>query len=194
MRHRSTVAASVSPSRRGVAPVSRHRWRRPGPPEPTPTVKLVVTRSVRDRQTKDVDVSSFQRFDTDAAVPLTEHDLRLRWYVFHKAIRDMSGKKWQRVLGRILGVNTVRYEVARFFGRPLLQLVRLVRGGPRVKVRIVAPLVGPAVFPHNFRPPSASAQESAAASEEQSSLVEVVVLDESNDSATTVITSINELV
>ncbi len=106
----------------------------------------------------------------------------------------MSGKKWQRVLGRILGVNTVRYEVARFFGRPLLQLVRLVRGGPRVKVRIVAPLVGPAVFPHNFRPPSASAQESAAASEEQSSLVEVVVLDESNDSATTVITSINELV
>ena len=139
-------------------------------------------------------MSSFQRFDTDAAIPLSERDLRLRWYVFHKAIRDMSGKKWQRVLGRMLGENTVRYKVARLFGRPLLQLVRLVRGSPRVKNRIVAPLVGPMVFPHNFRPPAASPPDAMAASEDYSTLVMVFVLDESNDSATAVITSINELV
>jgi len=68
------------------------------------------------RQTKDPDVSSFQRFDTDASVPLTERDLRRRWAVFHKAIHDMAGKRWQRVLGQMLGVDTIRYKVARFFG------------------------------------------------------------------------------
>ncbi len=106
----------------------------------------------------------------------------------------MSGKKWQRVLGRMLGINTVRYKVARFFGRPLLQLVRLVRGGPREVDRIVAPLIGPAVFPHNFRPPTALPPDAVVASEDHSSLVTVFVLDESNDSAAAVITSINELV
>jgi GT2 family glycosyltransferase len=139
-------------------------------------------------------VSSFQRFDTDAAVPLSERDLKRRWAVFHKAIHDMSGKKWQRVLGQMLGINTVRYKVARFFGRPLLQLLRLLRGSPRGGDRVVAPLVGPTVFPHNFRPPTAAPPEAVADQEDHSSLVEVFVLDESNDSVPAVIKSINELV
>jgi GT2 family glycosyltransferase len=96
-------------------------------------------------------VPSFQRFDTDATLPLSERDLKRRWAVFHRAIHDMSGKKWQRVLGQMLGENTVRYKVARFLGRPPLQLVRMMKGQGRKKEAAEVVVGVPMAFPHNFK-------------------------------------------
>jgi GT2 family glycosyltransferase len=96
-------------------------------------------------------VPSFQRFDTDSTLPLSERDLKRRWAVFHRAIHDMSGKKWQRVLGQMLGEDTLRYRVARVVGRPPLQLVRMIKGEGRKK-EVVEVAVGlPTAFPHNFK-------------------------------------------
>jgi GT2 family glycosyltransferase len=141
------------------------------------------------RLLKDLDVSSFQRFDTDASSPLSERDLKRRWAVFHKAIHDMSGKKWQRVLGQMLGINTTRYKVVRFFGRPLLQAVRVVKGaGPKDRV---AAAVVIETFPHNFRLVSATVTEATGEGREDLSSVEVLALNENNDSPRTLIESIN---
>lgn len=53
----------------------------------------------------------------------------------------------------MLGEDTIRYKVARIFGRPLLQLVRRLRSKPSV-ASIERPAVKPTYFPHNFRPPT----------------------------------------
>jgi GT2 family glycosyltransferase len=149
---------------------------------------------IADRQTKDPDVSSFQRFDTDAAIPLTERDLKRRWAVFHKAIHDMSGKKWQRVLGQMLGVNTVRYKVARFFGRPLLIVVRKLRGSNHVREQASTLSVESTNFPHNFKLSSIPPLVETTLTEAQRDSVKVVVVDEGESSAVSIIESLNQLI
>jgi GT2 family glycosyltransferase len=146
------------------------------------------------RQTKDRDVSSFQRFDTDAAIPLTERDLKRRWAVFHKAIHDMSGKKWQRVLGQMLGINTFRYKVARFFGRPLLIVVRKVRGTDHVKEHASLLSVESTNFPHNFKLSSVPLLLEIPLSDAQQGSVKIVEVNESDSSAISTIESLNHVV
>ena len=134
-------------------------------------------------------MSSFQRFDTDTVPALSERDLKRRWAVFHKAIHDMSGKRWQRVLGQMLGEDTRRYKVARFFGRPPLRLVRSLRGGA-ADDQSEAKTKGPTTFPHNYRlaPFVATPVDGAAPSPSD---VEIVIVDESG-SSTPPIASINQ--
>jgi GT2 family glycosyltransferase len=139
-------------------------------------------------------VSSFQRFDTDAAIPLSERDLKRRWAVFHKAIHDMSGKRWQRVLGQMLGVDTVRYKVARFFGRPLLQTVRKLRGSDYVSKEVSALPVLSTIFPHNFKPSLIPPLPDLSEFETQLRTVTVVTLNEHGDSATSTIQSLNQMI
>jgi GT2 family glycosyltransferase len=146
------------------------------------------------RQTKDPDVSSFQRFDTDAAIPLTERDLKRRWAVFHKAIHDMSGKKWQRVLGQMLGVNTIRYKVARFFGRPLLVVVRALRGADHVKEQASTLTSQSTNFPHNFKTSSIPPLAEITLSDAQRDNVKVVVVNEGEPSAVSTIDGLNQLI
>ena len=139
-------------------------------------------------------MSSFQRFDTDAAIPLSERDLKRRWAVFHKAIHDMSGKRWQRVLGQMLGVDTVRYKVARFFGRPLLQTVRKLRGSDYVSKEVSALPVLSTIFPHNFKPSLIPPLPDLSEFETQLRTVTVVTLNEHGDSATSTIQSLNQMI
>jgi GT2 family glycosyltransferase len=142
------------------------------------------------RLLKDLDVSSFQRFDTDASSPLSERDLKRRWAVFHKAIHDMSGKKWQRVLGQMLGVNTIRYKVARFFGRPLLQVVRRLKGAD-VKDRSAAAVAAIETFPHNYRLALNSTSETPSDVMRDLSGVDIIVANENGDGPHALVESIN---
>jgi GT2 family glycosyltransferase len=146
------------------------------------------------RQTKDPDVSSFQRFDTDASTPLTERDLKRRWAVFHKAIHDMSGKKWQRVLGQMLGIDTIRYKVARFFGRPLLIVVRKVRRSDHVNEQSSKLTIQSTNFPHNFKLSSIPPLVEFPLTEEQRKSVKVVVIDESAPSPSASIETLNQVI
>ena len=141
---------------------------------------------------KDVDVPSFQRFDTDATLPLSERDLKRRWSVFHRAIHDMSGKKWQRVLGQMLGQNTVRYKVARFLGRPPLQLVRMMKGEGRKKEAAEVVISVPTAFPHNFKMQSVPPIESLLGADTHPQSVLIFLVNESGDDAQTVIRAINK--
>jgi GT2 family glycosyltransferase len=134
-------------------------------------------------------VSSFQRFDTDTVTQLSERDIKRRWHVFHQAIHDRSGKKWQRVAGRILGENTVRYKVARALGRPPLQLVRRLKG--RTHETVIAVKVDADVFPHNYRPKPLEPVEVDAALADLLGTVEVLVVDELNDEAHTTVDRLN---
>jgi len=136
-------------------------------------------------------VSSFQRFDTDTVPALSERDLKRRWAVFHKAIHDMSGKRWQRVLGQMLGEDTRRYKVARFFGRPPLRLVRSLKGGDG-NDRVETKTTTPATFPHNYRlAPFVAAPTDG--DHTPPSTVEIVIVDEAG-SPTPPIASINETI
>lgn len=134
-------------------------------------------------------MSSFQRFDTDTVTQLSERDIKRRWHVFHQAIHDRSGKKWQRVAGRILGENTVRYKVARALGRPPLQLVRRLKG--RTHETVIAVKADADVFPHNYRPKPLEPVEVDAALADLLGTVEVLVVDELNDEAHTTVDRLN---
>jgi GT2 family glycosyltransferase len=142
--------------------------------------------------TKDLDVSSFQRFDTDASIPLSERALKRRWAVFHRAIHEMSGKRWQRVLGQMLGVNTTRYKLARFFGRPLLQTVRTLKGDGRRQEREVIVVGASTSFPHNFKTQSIPALVHHTGLEDQLMSVLIFLVNETNDDAVSTVRMIND--
>jgi GT2 family glycosyltransferase len=137
-------------------------------------------------------VSSFQRFDTDATIPLSERDLKRRWAVFHRAIHDMSGKKWQRVLGQMLGENTVRYKVARFLGRPPLQLVRMLKGEGRKKETEVVAAGLPIAFPHNFKIQSIPLLPEHVGVVDELHSVLIFLVDETSDDTRSVVQAINK--
>lgn len=87
--------------------------------------------------------------------------MKRRWAAFHLDMHRMSGQRWQRILGELLGEDTRRYRTARFFGRPILQLFRRVRASnlqnDRARARAQfahAPLpeLESTVFPKNYSP------------------------------------------
>ena len=109
----------------------------------------------------------------------------------------MSGKWWQRVLGRILGEDTLRYKMARLFGRPILQAVRHLRSTPEqaLAVRATAPVAGDtAFFPQNFLPGHATRFINLDRTEVSVADVNVVSIDEANRSPDSVIAMLNEAV
>jgi GT2 family glycosyltransferase len=111
-------------------------------------------------------VPAFQRFDLEGESDLpvvTDEEMKRRWALFHYDMRDMSGKRWQRILGEILGEDTRRYRFARRVGRPLLQLYRrLRRSRSDQPIKVTAQFASEAipedksqVFPLNYSPKTA---------------------------------------
>jgi O-antigen biosynthesis protein len=134
-------------------------------------------------------VPAFKRFDLDGESDqpvVTDHEMRLRWAAFHGDMRRMSGKWWQRVLGRLLGEDTRRYRLARRFGRPLLQAVRRMRASRRDEPAKATAQFAKAldkesetkVFPVNYSPKTAVRFINLAAYEVSTNDVTTVVLDE----------------
>lgn len=129
----------------------------------------------------------FTRFDSSDAPRLSNRDIRRRWAKFHESIHAVSGNVFQRVVGRLLGEDTLRYKVARKVGRPLLQIIRTFRGTRRAKD--AAPVVRPKYFPFNYRPGL-----TPPASDVGIENVEVLPTDQFSLSARTVIELVNDRV
>lgn len=129
-----------------------------------------------------------QRFDLEGDKPLTERELRRRWASFHGAIRFRAGAPPVRELvGRMLGEGTIRYRVARFFGRPILQLLRAIKGQEHTSVGVgpkrakIDKSIRLAYFPMNYRP-RVRPRKAAATTKDNPDDVTVVTLDD-NESA-----------
>jgi GT2 family glycosyltransferase len=137
-------------------------------------------------------VPGFARFDSDESHILSDRDIKRRWSRFHGSIRLVQGNIFQRVVGRMLGEDTIRYKVARFFGRPLLQLSRRLRRKPSV-ASTNRPLVKPLYFPHNYRPPvNVKMEEGVDVAMPLG--IETFVLSEVSSSHDSTIAALNEIV
>ncbi len=122
--------------------------------------------------------------------------MKRRWAAFHGQMRQLSGKRWQRILGRILGENTVRYKVARFRGRPPRRALRRLRARPHraEAVFLDVPLVhqGTEVFPKYYSPKSALRFVNLSLLELSLEDVDVVLIDEATHSAASVVAQLND--
>lgn len=87
--------------------------------------------------------------------------MKRRWAAFHMDMHRMSGARWQRILGELLGEDTRRYRAARLFGRPILRWYRRMRTSSREGERARArarfanaplPVSESLVFPKNYSP------------------------------------------
>jgi GT2 family glycosyltransferase len=144
-------------------------------------------------------VSGFPRFDAEGATLLSDRDIKRRWAKFHDSIRSVSGNVLQRVIGRMLGEDTLRYKTARLFGRPLLRLVRSLRNKPAPT--IVEPVVVQSqktaarqtYFPVNYRIPRHSLDPTLVEVHQQFANVSTFTLDESLESADSSIIALNEV-
>lgn len=92
----------------------------------------------------------------------------------------------------MLGEDTIRYKLARFFGRPLLRLARKLRKKPPV-ASLERPAQKPVYFPHNYRPPT-----NATPNHENPLVapmdVEIAVVNESTSTAGETIAALNKAV
>ena len=144
-------------------------------------------------------LSGFPRFDTEGDIVLSDRDIRLRWAKFHNSIRSVSGNVVQRVIGRMLGEETLRYKTARFFGRPLLRLVRRLR--KREAPKIVEPVVVQSqkvaatqrYFPINYRI-ARHVLHSASANPHTFDDVTILEVHETSESAESLVRSLNDAV
>jgi GT2 family glycosyltransferase len=142
---------------------------------------------------------AFQRLDLDGESTqriISDKEMKRRWAAFHGQMRQLSGKRWQRILGRILGENTLRYKFARLIGRPPLRAIRKLRARPHraEAVFLDVPLVhkGTEVFPKYYSPKSALRFVNLSLLEVPVDDVEVVVIDEETSSAAAAVTQLNE--
>jgi hypothetical protein len=142
---------------------------------------------------------AFQRLDLDGESTqrvISDKEMKRRWAAFHGQMRQLSGKRWQRILGRILGENTLRYKVARTIGRPPLRALRKMRARPHraEAVFLDVPLVhkGTEVFPKYYSPKSALRFVNLSLLEVPLDDVEVVIIDEETSSAAAVVAQLNE--
>ncbi|HEV3267190.1 MAG TPA: glycosyltransferase [Acidimicrobiales bacterium] len=134
-----------------------------------------------------------QRFDDESTPPITAEDIRRRWVAFHKQIRLMSGTRFQRTAGRILGEDTWRYHVARFIFRPLLKVLRLRRRKNAAKVTRVVAAKAATIFPINYRPLTIDYNFELATITFDESDVTIVEVDERLPSARELINQLNDL-
>ncbi len=123
--------------------------------------------------------------------------MKQRWAAFHGDMRRMSGKWWRRVVGRILGEDTWRYQTARFIGRPILRVVRRLREEPDVAVAARAQKLvwaADAFFPKNYLPWHAVRYVNQVRTEVDVNDVDVVTIDEHNATPESVIAELNHVV
>lgn len=123
---------------------------------------LVPKTDVPERKQERVPV--FQRFDLEGESDqpvISDEEMKRRWAAFHMEMHYMSGHRWQRILGELLGEDTRRYRLARLFGRPILRLFRRMRSSHRESERARAraqfahaplPEAESEVFPKNYSP------------------------------------------
>ncbi len=121
------------------------------------------------------------QFDVENTTQLTDRELRRRWTVFHESIHVVQGAWWRRALGRMLGVETRRYRLARVLGRPVLRVARALTGRQKVEVppevtavSVVAPESG---FPINYHPRPLSALGVELRGDENFPQVEILIID-----------------
>jgi len=142
---------------------------------------------------------AFQRLDLDGESTqriISDKEMKRRWAAFHGQMRQLSGKRWQRILGRILGENTLQYKVARIIGRPPLRALRKLRARPHraEAVFLEVPLVhqGTEVFPKYYSPKSALRFVNLSLLEVSLDDIEVVRIDEESASAAAAVAHLNE--
>jgi GT2 family glycosyltransferase len=133
-----------------------------------------------------------QRFDDEATPPITAKEIKHRWIEFHRQIRLMSGTRFQRAAGRILGEDTRRYRVARFFFRPVLKKIRDLRKQEARKVTRVSAAKAAAIFPVNYRPRTIDYALELAGMDVNLSDVSIVVLNEVSSSPEELINTLND--
>ncbi len=134
-----------------------------------------------------------QRFDDEAAPPITAEEIRQRWVAFHKQIRLMSGTRFQRTAGRILGENTRRYRLARFIFRPMLKVLRLRRRKNVAKVTRVIASKAATIFPINYRPLTIDYAHELATITFDDNDVTIVEIDETTAPSNEVINELNDV-
>ncbi|MHB8379890.1 MAG: glycosyltransferase family 2 protein [Acidimicrobiales bacterium] len=134
-----------------------------------------------------------QRFDDEASPPITAEDIRRRWVAFHKQIRLMSGTRFQRTAGRILGEDTWRYHVARIIFRPMLKVLRLRRRRNVAKVTRVVASKTATIFPINYRPLTIDYPHERAKITFDDNDVTIVEVDESTAPPGELINHLNDL-
>jgi len=132
-----------------------------------------------------------QRFDVETTPAISDAEIKRRWNWFHHEIRNMSGMWWQRWAGQLLGENTLRYRVVRWFFRPLLKALRAGREKPSPTK--VAASKAVEVFPVNYRPRVIAPLDQELL-ENALREIEVIVVDESVGEATALINELNERV
>ena len=108
------------------------------------------------RHRKTSPVPRLRQFDPLDDHQLTDRELRRRWEAFHGSIHMAQGVWWRRTLGRMLGVNTLRYRAARVVGRPILKLARAILRREKVvlpeAVTTIAAVDEHRAFPINYHP------------------------------------------
>jgi GT2 family glycosyltransferase len=133
-----------------------------------------------------------QRFDDESTPPITAKEIKHRWIEFHRQIRLMSGTRFQRAAGRILGEDTRRYQVARFLFRPVLKAIRNLRKKEARTVTRVSAAKATAIFPVNFRPSTIDYALELSAMDVNLNDVSIIVLDELASSPEDLINTLND--
>jgi len=139
-------------------------------------------------------VSGFQRFDSDGAVQLSNRDIKRRWSRFHASIHSASGNVLQRVVGRMLGEDTLRYKLARLVGRPLLRLVRRLRASSPAPQTTAPTLAKGSYFPNNYRPKAMLQLDVPDASQLAAHRVSTVVIDQGRAPSSEAISTLDDVV
>jgi GT2 family glycosyltransferase len=146
-------------------------------------------------------VPAFKRFDLDGESDqpvVTDLEMKRRWASFHRDMRRMSGKWWQRILGELLGEDTRRYRWARRIGRPILQLFRRLRpsSGDTEPVKATAQFATAPlktaesnIFPYNYSPKTSIRFINLASYEVSTDDVTTVVVDERTAASVAILTA-----
>ena len=105
----------------------------------------------------------------------------------------MSGTRFQRTAGRILGEDTWRYHVARFIFRPMLKVLRLRRRRNVAKVTRVVASKAATIFPINYRPLTIDYDHELATINFDDNDVIIFEIDESTASSSDLINTLNDV-
>ena len=132
-----------------------------------------------------------QRFDDETTPPITSKEIKHRWIEFHRQIRLMSGTRFQRLVGRMIGENTIRYHVVRFIFRPILKFLRRHRKEQARRATIVMATKSTTIFPVNYRPKVINYDVELATMTFDANDVNVVEIDETQSSPEELIAALN---
>lgn len=104
----------------------------------------------------------------------------------------MSGTRFQRAAGRLLGEDTLRYRVARIIFRPALKAIRNLRKTEARKVTRVSATGAAEIFPVNYRPRTVDYALELSAMDVNLSDVSIVELNEITSSSEELINLLND--